>query len=34
MLVGSPKELATIVIKWDITPKISPNPNEGMGALR
>jgi hypothetical protein len=31
MLVGSPKELATIAIKWDITPKIAPNPNREWG---
>jgi hypothetical protein len=34
MLVGNPKEHASIVMKWGITPKIAPNPNWGMGALR
>jgi len=27
MLMGSPKEHVLIVMKWDITPKIAPNPN-------
>jgi hypothetical protein len=27
MLVGSPRECVSIVMKWDITPKIAPNPN-------
>jgi hypothetical protein len=34
MLVGSPKERASIAMKWDITPKIAPNPNLGVGAVR
>jgi hypothetical protein len=34
MLMGRPKECASIVMKWDITRKIAPNPNLGMGALR
>jgi hypothetical protein len=33
-LMGSPKEHVSIAMKWDIIPKISPNPNWGMGALR
>jgi hypothetical protein len=27
MLMGSPKEHVSIAMKWDITPKIAPNPN-------
>jgi len=34
MLVGSPKERVSTAIKWDITPKIAPNLNRGMGVLR
>jgi hypothetical protein len=34
MLVGNPKERASIAMKWDITSKIAPNPNQGMGVLR
>jgi len=34
MLVRSPKEHASITMKWDITPKIAPNPNQGMEALK
>jgi hypothetical protein len=34
MLVGNPKERVSIVMKWDITPRITPNPNRGMGLLR
>jgi hypothetical protein len=34
MLVGSPKEHVLIAMKWDITPKIAPNPNQAMGVLR
>jgi hypothetical protein len=34
MLVGSLKEHVSIVMKWDITLKIAPNPNRGMGALK
>jgi hypothetical protein len=34
MLVGSPKECASIAMKWDTTPKITPNLNLRMGALR
>jgi hypothetical protein len=34
MLVGSPKECVSITMKWDITPKIAPNPNWGMGVVR
>jgi hypothetical protein len=33
MLVGSPKEHASTTTKWGITLKISPSPNQGMGAL-
>jgi hypothetical protein len=34
MLVGSPKERVLIAMKWDITPKIGPNPNWEMKALK
>jgi hypothetical protein len=34
MLVGSPKEHASNVMKWGITPKIAPNPNRGMGVIK
>jgi hypothetical protein len=34
MLVGNPREHVSIAMKWEITPKIAPNPNWGMGALR
>jgi hypothetical protein len=34
MLVGSPKKHVSIATKWDITLKITPNPNRGMGVLR
>jgi hypothetical protein len=34
MLVGSPNEHVSIVMKWGIIPKIAPNPNRGMGILR
>ncbi len=34
MLVGSPKERVSTTMKWGITPKIAPNPNQGMGVLR
>jgi hypothetical protein len=34
MLMGSPKECVSIVMRWGITPKISPNPNQGMGVPR
>jgi hypothetical protein len=34
MLVGSPKDHASIAMKWGITPKIAPSPNRGMGVLR
>jgi hypothetical protein len=27
VLMGSPKELVSIVMRWEITPKIAPNPN-------
>jgi hypothetical protein len=27
MLMGSSKEHVSITMKWDITPKIAPNPN-------
>jgi hypothetical protein len=30
MIVGSPKECVSIVMKWGITPKIAPNPNQGI----
>ncbi len=33
-LVESPKEHVSIVMKWDIIPKIAPNPNRAMGVLR
>jgi hypothetical protein len=32
--MGSPKEHVSITMKWDINPKIAPNPNLGMGALK
>jgi hypothetical protein len=31
---ANPRELVSIAMKWDITPKIAPNPNWGMGVLR
>jgi len=31
---GDPREYASIVMKWGITPRIAPNPNRGMGLLR
>jgi hypothetical protein len=31
MPVGNPKERVSTTMKWDITPKIAPNPNQGMG---
>jgi hypothetical protein len=34
MLVGSPMECVSIAMKWGITPKFAPNPNQGMGFLR
>jgi hypothetical protein len=34
MLVGNPKEHVSIAMKLGIIPKIVPNPNRGMGALR
>jgi hypothetical protein len=34
MLVGSLKEHVLIAMKWGITPKIAPNPNQKMGVLR
>jgi hypothetical protein len=34
MLVGNPRKRVSIAMKWNITPKIAPNPNYGMGALR
>jgi hypothetical protein len=34
MLVGSPKEHVLIAMKWDIIPKIAPNPNQAMGVIR
>jgi len=34
MLVGSPKERVSTVMKWGITPKIAPNPNWGMGVSK
>jgi hypothetical protein len=34
MPVGNPKEHASIAMKCDIIPKIAPNPNLGMEALR
>jgi hypothetical protein len=32
--MGSPKECVSIAMKWDIIPKIAPNPNLKMGVLR
>jgi hypothetical protein len=32
--MGSPKEHVSITMKWDITPKIAPNSNRGMGVLK
>jgi len=34
MPVGNPKGHVSIAMKWGIIPKIAPNPNQGMGALR
>jgi len=34
MLVGSPKDHVSTAMKWGITPKISLDPNQGMGVLR
>jgi hypothetical protein len=34
MLVGSPKERVSIAMKWDITPKTTPNPNPTMEVLK
>jgi hypothetical protein len=34
MLVGSPREHASTITKWGITPNFAPSPNRGMGALR
>jgi len=34
MLLGNPKERVSIVMKWGITPRIAPNPNQGVGLLR
>jgi len=34
MIAGSPKEHVSITMKWDIIPKIAPNPNWTMGVLR
>jgi len=34
MLVGTSKERVSITMKWDIIPKIVPNPNWAMGVLR
>jgi hypothetical protein len=34
MPLGNPKERVSITMKWAIIPKIAPNPNRGMGALR
>ncbi len=34
MPAGNPKERVSITMKWGIIPKIAPNPNQGMGALR
>jgi hypothetical protein len=34
MLMGGPKECVSIIMKWDISPKIAPKPNQGMGTLR
>jgi hypothetical protein len=32
--MGSPKEHVLTAMKWGNTPKIAPNPNQGMGVLR
>jgi hypothetical protein len=32
--MGSPKEHVSITMKWDVTAKIAPNPNQAMGVLR
>jgi hypothetical protein len=34
MPVENPKEHVSIAMKWGITPKITPNPNQEMGVLR
>jgi len=34
MLVRSPKKHVSTSMKWGITPKIAPNPNQGMGVLK
>jgi hypothetical protein len=34
MLVGNPKECASIAMKWGTTRKNVPNPNRGVGLLR
>jgi hypothetical protein len=34
MLVGNQKERVSIARKWDIIPRIAPNPNWGMGLLK
>jgi len=34
VLVRSPKERVSIVMKWGIIPKIAPNSNRGMGVVR
>jgi hypothetical protein len=34
MLARSPKERVSIAMKWDITPKIAPNPNRAMGGSK
>jgi hypothetical protein len=34
MLMENPKEHVSIAMKWGITPKITPNPNQGMRVLR
>jgi hypothetical protein len=34
ILEQNPREHVSIATKWDITPKIAPSPNPGLGALR
>jgi hypothetical protein len=32
--MGSPKDCVSILMKWDIIPKIAPNPNWAIGVIR
>jgi hypothetical protein len=34
ILEQNPREHVSIATKWGTTPKIVPNPNRGVGALR